>query len=74
MDEDLRERLRNALDAGLTRSQLQELVGLLVKQIVVYTEEQDGAKASLRVVVEYNFPLSPLNGAQNVAGTDTGTG
>ena len=73
VDEDLRERLRVALDAGLTRSQLQELVGLLVKQIVVYTEEQDGAKASLRVVVEYNFPLSPLNGAQNVAQTATGT-
>jgi len=72
VDEDLRERLRIALDAGLTRSQLQELVGLLVKQIVVYTEPQDGAKASLRVVVEYNFPLPPLNGAQNVAQTATG--
>ena len=74
VDEDVRERLRAALDAGLTRAQLQELVGLLVKQIVVYTEPQDGAKASLRVVVEYNFPLTPPNGAQIVAETGTGTG
>ena len=50
--------LRARLDEGLSEEQWLQLVGLLVKQITVYSDEVPGVP-SLRVVVEYNFGQTP---------------
>ena len=62
--------LRARLDEGLSDEQWLQLVGLLVKQITVYSDEVPGVP-SLRVVVEYNFGETPPDCGDS---TDTGRG
>ncbi|MGE0227646.1 MAG: recombinase family protein [Dehalococcoidia bacterium] len=51
---DLVDELRQRLDRGLTDSERQEIVRLLVGRITVHTEQHDGV-VSLRLVVDYRF-------------------
>ena len=58
--------LRERLDEGLSEEQWLDLVGLLVKQITVYSDEVPGVP-SMRVVVEYNFGPSAPSGVVSTA-------
>jgi hypothetical protein len=64
--EDLLERLRANLDAGITIERRQEIIRLLVARITVTTKvNEDGAK-DVHVAIGYRFPA--------VVATRTGTG
>jgi hypothetical protein len=52
---DLLEELRRRLDEGLTETQRQEIVQLLVKGITVHTDVTIEGK-KVRVLIEYRFP------------------
>lgn len=53
---DLLEELRQRVDAGLTREQMFEIVGLLVARIRAHTERESRYKATIHVEIEYRFP------------------
>ncbi len=64
-DADLLPELKRRLDAGLSDEQWHEIVSLLVRRIVIHTEQQDGKKQA-KAVIEYAF--------DSVVGTVTGRG
>lgn len=66
-------RVRQQLDVGLSRAQLQELVGLLVRRITVHTAIDATGKKQASLVIEYAFP-DPQVTPPVVDLTCTGTG
>jgi site-specific DNA recombinase len=68
IDEDLLTGLRKKLDAGLTDTQRQEIVRLLVKRITIYTEGE-GKDRKTRAVIEYRF--TPPAAVQTNTGRDS---
>ena len=53
---DVLEDLRRRLDAGLTDRERQQVVQLLVKKIVIYTDLLEDGKTRARAAVHYRFP------------------
>ncbi len=63
-DADLLPELKRRLDAGLSDEQWHEIVSLLVRRIVIHTEQLEDGKKQAKAIIEYAF--------DSVVGTVTG--
>ena len=54
--EDLMAEIKERLNAGLTESERQEIVQLLVRQITIHTTVPEQGRKQVRIVIDYRFP------------------
>ncbi len=69
--QDVLEMIRGHLDGGLSDEERQEIVRLLVRRIVVYTEMLESGEKRARAVVEYRFPQPESDVVSTLEGRDS---